>query len=287
MTYKSCIHHFESLCEENDKESFTVKYVVLELSQKSASEFYAHMNHDIEENVLSEIHKVMHAYIFEDTPIDYALGYAYFYGHKFLVNNQVLVPRRETEELVEYALMIIDVLHDPIKVLDLGTGSGCIGLTIKKEAPHVSVTVSDMSHEALKVVQENIKSLDVDVKTIQSDWFSNIEGTYDMIISNPPYLMRTESIGDTVASEPEMALYGGNLGLDHYETILKNIQTYMHEKTYVMFEHGYQQANALKDLILSYLPNMNVITLKDMQGLDRVTMTVHKKYSFPFEGDHI
>jgi release factor glutamine methyltransferase len=285
MTFKSCIHHFESLCESKGKALFTVKYVVLELSQKTPSEFYAEINQDVPDDVFASINRVMHAYMDEDIPIDYALGYAYFYGHKLMVNQHVLVPRRETEELVEYALMILDTLQEPIKVLDLGTGSGCIGLTIKKEMPHVLVTVSDISHHALEVVQNNIKLLNVDVDMIQSDWFSNIDDTYDVIISNPPYLLRGEDIGDTVSSEPEVALYGGNLGLDHYESILKNITKHMHEKTYIMFEHGYQQAYDLQQLIRSYLPNMNVITVKDMQGLKRMTMAVHKKYTFPFEGD--
>lgn len=284
MTYKACIDLYEARCESLNKESFMVKYVVLEVSQKDAASFYAHMNQDVPVDELHEIKRVMDGYLIDHIPIDYLLGYAYFYGHKLCVNAHVLIPRRETEELVEHALIVMDQLDTDIRVLDLGTGSGCIGLTIKKEMPRAHVTVSDISKHALDVVLENKKRLDVDVEIIESNWFENIKGTFDIIVSNPPYLLIEEDIGDTVFQEPNVALYGGELGLNHYETILKGVGNHMHDKTYVLFEHGYQQRDALQHLIKTYLGDVSVVTIKDMQGLDRITIATKKPNVIPFEG---
>jgi release factor glutamine methyltransferase len=103
-------------------------------------------------------------------------------------------------------------------------------------------------------------------------------------VSNPPYLLIEEDIGDTVFQEPNVALYGGELGLNHYETILKGVGNHMHDKTYVLFEHGYQQRDALQHLIKTYLGDVSVVTIKDMQGLDRITIATKKPNVIPFEG---
>lgn len=284
MTYKACIDTYEAICDTQHKASFMVKYVVLEVSQLDAASFYAQMNQEMTQDVISEVKRVMDGYLNNHIPIDYLLGYAYFYGYKLYVNAHVLIPRHETEELVEHALIIMDQLSDDVSVLDLGTGSGCIGLTIKKEMPHANVTLSDISKDAIEVVLENKKRLDVDVKVIQCDWFEHIEGIFDIIISNPPYLLIEEELGDTVFQEPDVALYGGNSGLNHYETILKTAPKHMHDKSYILFEHGYQQKDALQDLIKTHLGDVEVVTIKDMQGLDRITIATKKSNLMPFKG---
>lgn len=284
MTYKACIDMYETKCESLNKASFMVKYVVLEVSQKDSASFYAQMNQEMNDHTILEVKRVMDGYLTDHIPIDYLLGYAYFYGYKLFVNTHVLIPRHETEELVEHALIIMDQLKGDIRVLDLGTGSGCIGLTIKKEMPQAIVTLSDISKDALGVVLENKQRLDVDVEIIQSDWFENIKGVFDIIISNPPYLLMEEELGDTVFQEPGVALYGGTSGLKHYETILKSALSHMHEKSYILFEHGYQQKDALQQLIKTYLGDVVVVTIKDMQGLDRITIATKKPNRIPFEG---
>jgi release factor glutamine methyltransferase len=284
MTYKMCIDHFEALCMKHQKPDFIVKYVVLEASLKEASEFYLKMNQEIEENLFQRIKEIIENFIFKDIPIDYSLGYAYFYGYKWYVNEHVLIPRNETEELVEHCTILLDSIDKHAKVLDLGSGSGCIGLTIKKEIPDALVTVSDISEEALKVITENAKRLDVEIDIKLSDWFSNLSGKFDLIVSNPPYLLLDETLGLTVSSEPEVALYGGSNGLEHYETILKSIKHFMHDNTYIAFEHGYQQSKSLQKLIHTYLDNMDVVTIQDMQGVDRMTFAVKKPNKIPFKG---
>jgi release factor glutamine methyltransferase len=282
MTYKTLIDTLESFVEAHDKSTFVVKYVVKELSLLSATELYIHMNETVRDDVIHHIQSVIHTYVNEHVPIDYLLGYRYFYGHKFFVNEHVLIPRNETEELVEYILMHTDRFDQPLKVLDLGTGSGCIGLTLKKENPKLHVILSDISPKALDLVSKNAENLEINVKMIQSDWFSNIDGIFDIIVSNPPYIPDDEHVGDTVHNEPNLALYGGDSGLIHYEHILKQIHHHMHDKTLIAFEHGYQQKEALHQLIHKYLDGVHVVTKKDMQGRDRMTFITHQ--SQPFQG---
>lgn len=282
MTYKSLIDHFEAYVDQHYKSIFIVKYVVVELSGMTQSEFYLHLNEDIEDSLYEKVQQVIEAYVIEDIPVDYSLGYRYFYGNKIFVNEHVLIPRNETEELVEYVLMHIDSVEKPLNVLDLGTGSGCIGLTLKKEVPELRVILSDVSPKALEIVSKNAKNLDIGVKIKQSDWFSQLEGVFDIIVSNPPYIPDDEVVGDTVHNEPNVALFGGKTGLHHYESILKSIKPFIHERTLIAFEHGYQQKEALHTLIHTHLSDVHVVTKKDMQGRDRMTFVLHQSQSFHF-----
>lgn len=282
MTYKALIDSLEAFVDAHNKSSFIVKYVVKELSKLSSTDLYLKMNENIDEEVINHIQSVIKKYVHEHIPIDYLLGYRYFYGHKICVNEHVLIPRNETEELVEYILMHTDDIDRPLQVLDLGTGSGCIGLTLKKENPKLHVILSDISEQALELVSKNAENLEINVKIIQSDWFNNIEGVFDIIVSNPPYIPDEEEVGDTVHNEPNLALYGGNSGLIHYENILKHIKSHIHDKTFIAFEHGYQQKEALHDLIHHYLENVQVVTKQDMQGRDRMTFIMHQSQQFLF-----
>lgn len=282
MTYKALIDSLEAFVDAHNKSSFIVKYVVKELSKLSSTALYLKMNENIDEEVINHIQSVIEKYVREHIPIDYLLGYRYFYGHKIFVNEHVLIPRNETEELVEYILMHTDDIDRPLQVLDLGTGSGCIGLTLKKENPKHHVILSDISEQALDLVSKNAENLEINVKIIQSDWFNNIEGVFDIIVSNPPYIPDDEEVGDTVHNEPNLALYGGNSGLIHYENILKHIKSHMHDKTFIAFEHGYQQKEALHALIHHYLENVQVVTKQDMQGRDRMTFIMHQSQQFLF-----
>ena len=282
MTYKTLIDNLESFVEAHDKSTFVVKYVVKELSLLSATDLYMNMNETVSDALIHHIQSVIHTYVYDHVPIDYLLGYRYFYGHKILVNEHVLIPRNETEELVEYILMYTDGFDQPLTVLDLGTGSGCIGLTLKKENPKLHVILSDISPKALELVSKNAENLEINVKMIQSDWLHDIDGIFDIIVSNPPYIPDDEGVGDTVHNEPNLALYGGGSGLKHYEQILKQIHKHMHEKTLVAFEHGYQHKEALHQLIHKYLDHVHVVTKKDMQGRDRMTFITHSSQSFQF-----
>ncbi|HBD74335.1 MAG TPA: peptide chain release factor N(5)-glutamine methyltransferase [Acholeplasmataceae bacterium] len=271
MTYKTLIDHFESLCEKEGKSIFIVKYMIMELSRLETHVFYTALNDTLEEAFVEQVKHAMHQYIYEHIPVDYILGYRYFYGHKFHVNHDVLIPRNETEKLVERVMICLDYMQKPVSVLDLGTGSGCIGLTLKKEVEGITVTLADISFEALDVAKSNGESLEVDVHYIQSDWFSNIDQVFDVIVCNPPYIPDDELIGDTVDKEPNLALFGGKTGLEHYETVIAQSKTFLQSNGLMAFEHGYNQKEALHQIILTHYENASIVTLKDFEDKDRMT----------------
>ena len=271
MTYKTLIDHFESLCEKEGKSIFIVKYMIMELSRLETHVFYTALNDTLEEAFVEQVKHAMHQYIYEHIPVDYILGYRYFYGHKFHVNHDVLIPRNETEKLVERVMICVDYMQKPVSVLDLGTGSGCIGLTLKKEVEGITVTLADISFEALDVAKSNGESLEVDVHYIQSDWFSNIDQVFDVIVCNPPYIPDDELIGDTVDKEPNLALFGGKTGLEHYETVIAQSKTFLQSNGLMAFEHGYNQKEALHQIILTHYENASIVTLKDFEDKDRMT----------------
>ena len=209
----------------------------------------------------------------ENRPIQYVIGHVNFYGLKFKVNENVLIPRFETEELVENIKNYLEKknITNP-KILDLGCGSGVIGLTLKHFFPNSLVTLVDISEDALKVAESNSKSLGLDVNFIKSDWFSNVPvDTYDVIVSNPPYIMTDEEIEEIVKNnEPAIALYGGNDGLDCYRSILKDINNYLKDDYLIAFEIGYLEGEKLKELIQNTIPNSRVTIKKDLSAKDRM-----------------
>ncbi len=209
----------------------------------------------------------------ENRPIQYVIGHVNFYGLKFKVNENVLIPRFETEELVENIKNYLEKknITNP-KILDLGCGSGVIGLTLKHFFPNSLVTLVDISEEALKVAESNAKTLVLDVNFIKSDWFSNVPiDKYDVIVSNPPYIMNDEEIEEIVKNnEPAIALYGGNDGLDCYRSILKDINKYLKDDYLIAFEIGYLEGEKLKELIKETIPNSKVTIKKDLSAKDRM-----------------
>lgn len=215
----------------------------------------------------------------ENKPIQYVIGNVNFYGLKFIVNKNVLIPRFETEELVEQVVEYAKSLNkDKIKILDLGCGSGAIGLTLKNILKDSLVTLVDISKEALEVARLNANNLNLDVTFIESDWFSNIElEKYDIIVSNPPYIKTNEEIEEIVKNnEPSLALYGGVDGLDCYKKILANIKPYLNDKFLIAFEIGETQKEALYNIINSYLQDVEITCKKDLYGRNRMIFVRNK-----------
>ncbi len=215
----------------------------------------------------------------ENKPIQYVIGNVNFYGLKFIVNKNVLIPRFETEELVEQVVEYAKSLNkDKIKILDLGCGSGAIGLTLKNILKDSLVTLTDISKEALEVARLNANNLNLDVTFIESDWFSNIElEKYDIIVSNPPYIKTNEEIEEIVKNnEPSLALYGGVDGLDCYKKILANIKPYLNDNFLIAFEIGETQKEALYNIINSYLQDVEITCKKDLYGRNRMIFVRNK-----------
>lgn len=204
-------------------------------------------------------------------PVQYIVGNVDFYGYTFKVNKNTLIPRFETELLVEKTIKYINkYFNNEIKILDIGTGSGCIAITLNKLLDNSKVTAVDISKNALDVARENNKINNTDVNFIESDVFSNINDKYDVIISNPPYISYDEDIMDVVYNnEPHMALYADDNGLYFYDKILMECRKYLNDRFFIAFEIGYKQGNDIINIINKYFDNVNISLEKDYSGRDR------------------
>ena len=204
-------------------------------------------------------------------PVQYIVGNVDFYGNTFKVNKNTLIPRFETELLVEKTIKYINkYFNNEIKILDIGTGSGCIAITLNKLLDNSMVTAVDISKDALDVARENNKINNTDVNFIESDVFSNINDKYDVIISNPPYISYDEDIMDVVYNnEPHMALYADDNGLYFYDKILNECRKYLNDRFLIAFEIGYKQGNDILNIINKYFDNVNISLEKDYSGRNR------------------
>lgn len=212
-------------------------------------------------------------------PVQYIVGDVDFYGNIIKVNKNVLIPRRETEELVEKTMEYISNLfpNQKINILDIGTGSGCIPITLKKHFPKSNVSAVDISKEALKVAVDNSLSNSVDINFIHSNLFENVSGKYHCIISNPPYIKEDEEIMDVVKNnEPHLALYAPNEGLYFYEEILKEAYKYLEEKFIIAFEIGETQGQDILKIAGKYFPKAKLFLEKDLQHLDRFVFIINE-----------
>ena len=205
-------------------------------------------------------------------PLQYVIGSVNFYGNNFLVDERVLIPRFETEELVENTIKYIEkYFSNPVDIIDLGCGSGVIGLTLEKKVSTGSVDLIDISKDALEVAKKNKERLESNANLIESDFWSNISKQYDVIISNPPYIKEEEEIESIVKeNEPHLALYAGKDGMDAYEKILEGISNHMKDRCLIAFEIGYEQAEMITKSIEKYLNNVTVEIKKDLSGRDRM-----------------
>lgn len=220
---------------------------------------------------LNKWNKLTMSLLEKDYPVQYIIGYVDFYGLKINVNEFTLIPRYETEYLIELTLKEIKNMNlaNP-KILDLCTGSGAIGLTLKSLLPSSEVTLSDISKDALMVANKNKNELNLDVNIIESDLFKNIPGKFDVIISNPPYVMTNETLPKDVLYEPHLALYSGLKGIDHIEEIFKNIKSHLNNKYLIALEINEKSEPDITNLIKTYFEkNINYKFMKDLAGKTR------------------
>ncbi len=215
---------------------------------------------------VNKINKIVNERI-KGIPLSYVLGNADFYGYNFIVNKDVLIPRPETEELVD----LIIKENDGGSVLDLCTGSGVIGICLAL-SNKFSVQASDVSTLALSVAEQNAKKLNASVNFIQSNLFENISDKFDIIISNPPYLTKKDmhNLQKEVKCEPSLALYGGEDGLDFYKIIINEGYKYLNENGILYLEIGINQAKDIENIVKDAKKYKKVTIIKDMQGIERI-----------------
>lgn len=247
------------------------KILLAELLNKNSLELLNYLDEKVDDKISNEYKRQILA-LEEGKPLQYVIGNVNFYGIKYYINENVLIPRFETEELVENTIKYVNkYFAEPVDIIDLGCGSGVIGLTLEKKISTKSVDLIDISKKALEVTKVNKENLKSNANLYQNDFLKNIEKKYDVIISNPPYIKNNEQIEQIVKdNEPHLALYAGDEGLDCYESILSDTGKNLKERAIIAFEIGYTQAEDIKTLASKYLDNIRIEVKKDLSEKDRM-----------------
>ena len=209
-------------------------------------------------------------------PPQYLIGNVEFLGQTINVDKRVLIPRFETELLVDKTIKYAkELFNKKINVIDLGTGSGCIAISLKNNLD-ANVTALDISKDALDLAKKNAKLNNAEITFINNSMTEDLQNNYDIIISNPPYIPYDGFVEEKVKkTEPNIALFADNNGLYFYEEIIKNSSNYLNDKNIIAFEIGYLQANEIKKMSHKYYPNSNIIIEKDMQEKDRFVFIIN------------
>ncbi|WP_313990088.1 peptide chain release factor N(5)-glutamine methyltransferase [Gemella morbillorum] len=267
---KACLLLRRQAKEEN-LARFLLMYMLDEMR-----EFNENLALELTEEDEQKYFQLINKHIKDDTPLSHLVGFEYFYDRKFKVTSDVLSPRMETEELV---YKVIDYIRKNnltnIKILDLCTGSGIIGITLKKELEEfdVKILASDISSRALTVAKENASSLKADISFVESDLFSNIQDKFDIIVSNPPYIAHDDkkTIKENVLNyDPHLALFAGEEGMYFYRNIIEKSRSYLNEKGIMFFEIGYDQKE--KIITLGENNRFETVVYKDINGRDRIAV---------------
>ena len=248
-------------------------YLLQMVCKIERSYYYVHGEEDITQDAQKEYEIAVQKRA-EHIPLQYIIGEQEFMGLRFKVNSNVLIPRQDTETLVEQVLKIV---KPGMKVLDLCTGSGCVLISVLKNAPELTGMGSDISKTALLVAKENAKLHEVDAEWVRSDLFDNITETFDVIMANPPYIPTGEILSlmpEVRDFEPENALDGGADGLDFYRKIAGQVKDYLNPGGYVYMEIGYDQGEAVSEL-MTKAGYGQVVVKKDLAGLDRIVCGVY------------
>ncbi len=227
----------------------------------------------VSKNLEKDYQKLLKKY-----PIQYLIGYVNFYGYKINVNESVLIPRYETEYLVEKTINYSKKIFKDKKlnIIDLGTGSGCIAVTLAKEL-NSNVSAVDISKSALEIAKTNAKENNVNINFIENDMLNNIDNKFDIIISNPPYVKEQEEIMESVKLyEPNIALYATDNGLHFYKQILKESVNKVNDKFIIAFEIGYDEGKDIIDLAKYYFPNSKISLEKDLSNKDRYIFIINE-----------
>ena len=267
---KACL-----LLRRQAKEESLARFLLMYMLDEMR-EFNENLALELTEEDEQKYFQLINKHIKDDTPLSHLVGFEYFYDRKFKVTSDVLSPRMETEELV---YKVIDYIRKNnltnIKILDLCTGSGIIGITLKKELEEfdVKILASDISSRALTVAKENASSLEADISFVESDLFSNVQDKFDIIVSNPPYIANDDkkTIKENVLNyDPHLALFADEEGMYFYRNIIEKSRPYLNEKGIMFFEIGYDQKE--KIITLGENNKFETVVYKDINGRDRIAV---------------
>lgn len=250
-----------------------ISYLISERAGLTPSEFQLKQDSEASSKLEKQLQKDFKKLARNVSP-QYILGYAWFLGYKIMVQRGVLIPRFETEELVEWAL---DHLHDGMRILDLGTGSGAIMVALAKEASKkgikdLTLYASDISDSALRTCEENFLTFDLDVTVRKANVLIGLE-KFDLIISNPPYIRPEEKNlmdSNVLQNEPEEALFGGKDGLEFYRRFAKQVRKHLTDEGQFFLEFGFSEKDDLAKLFTEELPDFKVEFKDDLAGKPRM-----------------
>lgn len=248
--------------------------IISHVMQMNRLDIYLHLEKKISENQFEEILEIVSRRE-KHEPLQYILGKTEFYGYKIKVSNSVLIPRPETELLVE---KIIQEEKNIYSILDIGTGSGAIVIALANNLNNIKIDATDISIIALREAKQNAELNNVEINFFRSDIFENVTNKYDLIISNPPYisLAEYELLPKEIKEyEPKSALQAENNGLYFYEKILQNAKEYLTELGKIYFEIGYDQAEKITK-IAKENGFSNIQVFKDLNGFDRIIRIFNK-----------
>lgn len=227
---------------------------------------------------INALEEMLNKIAIEKLPPQYVTNKEYIYGNEFFVNESVLVPRQDTETLIEIAINIVRC-REHKTMLDLCTGSGIIGISVAQNTDLQEITLADLSKDALQVARKNVElnKLENRCNIIQSDMFENLyklNTKYDIIVSNPPYLTKTEmnEISEFVEKEPSMALYGGKDGLKFYRIIFDDARCFLNNGGTIAVEIGCNQAKDVTDIIMGYKEYTDIQVIQDINNKNRVVV---------------
>lgn len=272
-----------SFLEKYGRERSIAEVLLQFYTRKSREQFYASMREKLPEHVVSEFKTAIKRHATLGIPVQHITNEAYFYGRKFFVNKDVLIPRPETEELVEKVLHDVSQTYsnEQISIVDVGTGSGVIAITLALELPHATLYATDISLAALEVAERNSRSLGANVQFLRGNYLAPLlerEIMPDYIVANPPYIAENEreNLADTVVQyDPEIALFAAKDGLAAFEQIALDVkQMQVRKSQRIFFEIGYRQKEAVEALLQNVLSVQTCTTYKDINGNDRIVFAV-------------
>lgn len=269
MNYVETISQLEKNLQEIGEDPENLTYIFRELKSWSLLDFILHQNKEVTESDQKILESIM-AQLADHRSPQYITGKAYFRDLELAVDERVLIPRPETEELVD--LVLKENSKADLRVLDIGTGSGAIAISLKSARPDWQVTASDISQSALQLAEENSKLNQVSLDFVESDVFGQITGTFDVIISNPPYIAYgdKDEVGmNVLASEPHLALFADEDGFAIYRQIIEGAGEHLSENGKLYFEIGYKQGDGLRALLSKHFPQKRIRVLEDIFGKDR------------------
>ena len=267
--------------KDSDLSDEAVQLLMLELCNMTHNDLYLHYEDEMPEELYEKYQDGVRR-LLNNEPLQYIVGHQWFYGYQINVSPEVLIPRYETEELVANVLADSDYFFkdkEEITIADVGTGSGVIAIALKKEEPKFRMYATDISETALKQAEENSRFNDCEITFMQGDMLqplidNNIR--LDILVSNPPYIPVEQEVQKSVEEyEPHVALFGGQDGLFFYRKIFENAAKVIKEKSFMAFEIGYDEKDAIVAELKKYFPTDHYEVLKDLNGKNRMLFVYH------------